>query len=122
MVVTAKRDGALGPLEERWTRSSPGGGGGRAPEELERALAQVEAAFVESLERVGGFGGKADRLNEYAVFTGDPAYLGRDLARYRAVDLDDLRDAARRWLVEPSRVTLSVVPRGRPELAAEGRP
>ncbi len=122
VVVTAKPDGALGPLEdavdEELRRVAEEGA---RPEELERALAQVEAAFVESLERVGGFGGKADRLNEYAVFTGDPAYLGRDLARYRAVDLDDLRDAARRWLVEPFRVTLSVVPRRRPELAAEGR-
>ena len=33
--------------------------------EVERALNQIEASFYRGMERVGGFGGKADQLNEY---------------------------------------------------------
>lgn len=95
---------------------------GVTDEEVERALARVESAFVEALERVGGFGGKADRLNEYHVMAGGAGFAPRDLARFHAVAPRDLADAARRRLVAPHGVTLSVVPRGRRDLAApEGR-
>ena len=36
------------------------------------------------MERVGGFGGKADQLNAYYTATGEPDYFQKDLARYRA--------------------------------------
>src|SRR5579862_7327873 len=40
--------------------------------ELERAVNQVESSFFNRMERVGGFGGKADQLNGYYTATGDP--------------------------------------------------
>ena len=52
-------------------------------EEIERALAQVEAQFVYGLQTVGGFHGRSDQLNAYNVYTGDPGFVDRDLARYR---------------------------------------
>jgi zinc protease len=78
--------------------------------ELERAVNQIESAFFGRMERVGGFGGKADLLNGYFVETGDPDYFNEDLARYRALAPDDVRAAARRHLPLDRRVELVVEP------------
>jgi zinc protease len=91
---------------------------GVAPEERIRAVNTEETGFVRSLERVGGFGGKADRLNEYHFMTGTPDFVREDLDRYRRVTDAGLAEAARRWLVDVPAVWLSVVPKGHPELAA----
>ena len=88
--------------------------------EIERGVAQAEAHFISRLQTVGGFGGKSDQLNAYNVFLGDASFFERDLARYRQADAARLTAAARQWLGRAQRVALSVVPRGRPELALEG--
>jgi len=93
--------------------------GPTAPE-MERCQAQAEANFMYRLQTVGGFGGKSDQLNAYNVFRGDPGYFERDLARYRDAPPASLVRAARDWLRPHARVTLSVVPKGRPEVALEG--
>ncbi len=79
--------------------------------ELTRAVNQIEAAFYDQLERVGGFGGKADLLNAYFVATGNPDYFNEDLARYRAVAPEDLTAAVRAHLPAERRVELVVLPR-----------
>jgi zinc protease len=114
IVTTAKPGVGLDDLEvvvgqelERLVRD------GVTPSERERAVNGVETSFVRSLERVGGFGGKADRLNEYHFLTGSPGFVDRDLARYRRVGEGDLVDAARRFLLDRHAVRLGVVPRGR---------
>jgi zinc protease len=91
-----------------------------AERELARAINQYEAQFLDGLERVGGFGGKADRLNMYYTYTGNPDYFNEDLARYRAVDPSDISSVARTYLRDDGRVILSVVPEGQTELAAAG--
>ena len=53
---------------------------GPTADELERGLAQTEAQFIYRLQTIGGFGGKADQLNAYNVFAGDPGYFDRDRA------------------------------------------
>jgi zinc protease len=85
--------------------------------EIERGRMQAESQFVYRLQTVGGFGGKSDQLNAYNVFMGDPAYFDRDLARYYAVNATSLQHAVDRCLDPARRVTLSVVPRGRADLA-----
>ena len=95
--------------------------------ERDRAVNGVETSFVRSLEHVGGFGGKADRLNEYHFLAGTPGWVRQDLARYQKVNGEGVVDVARRWLMGRPVVWLSVVPRGRADLAAgssagEGRP
>jgi zinc protease len=92
---------------------------GPTSRELERCLAQAEAHFLHRLQTVGGFGGKSDQLNAYNVYLGLPGYFEEDLARYRRAHPADLRRAAGTWLGS-GRVALSVVPRGRTELALEG--
>jgi zinc protease len=79
---------------------------------------QAEAQFMLRLQTVGGFGGKSDQLNAYNVFLGDPEYFDRDLARYHAVTKASLAETLLRYLDPDKRVTLSIVPQGRADLAA----
>ena len=87
--------------------------------ELQRAVNQYEAGFLRRLERPGGFGGKADQLNQYYYYTGDPGYFSKDLARYKAVSATDLSIAAQAYLRDDGRVIISVVPEGKTDLAAQ---
>jgi zinc protease len=84
--------------------------------EVTRFQNKTEAGFYDRLERVGGFGGKADQLNAYYTETGDPDYFEEDLARYRALAPSDVQAAAVSFL-GPARVVVSVVPEGKKELA-----
>jgi zinc protease len=88
--------------------------------ELERGLAQTEAQFIYRLQTIGGFGGKSDQLNAYNTFAGDPGYFDRDRQRYVNVTSRGVAAAVDRWLVKAPSVSLSVVPRGRRELALAG--
>jgi zinc protease len=90
---------------------------GPSDDEIERGRVQAEAQFVFRLQTVGGFGGKSDQLNAYNVFLGDPTYFDRDLERYRAVSKSSLQQAVARFLDPSRRVTLSIVPHGRLDLA-----
>ena len=95
---------------------------GPTVQEMERCLAQAETHFVFRLQTVGGFGGKGDQLNAYNVFLNDPGFFDRDLARYRNASPGSLQTAARQWLTRGC-VVLSVVPRGRLEMAlADSQP
>ena len=78
--------------------------------EVERALNQYEASFYNRLERLGGFGGKADQLNSYFIETGDPNWFNEDLGRYRALAPSNIRAAAARFLPLDRRVELVVEP------------
>jgi zinc protease len=84
--------------------------------EVTRFQNKTEAGFFDRLERVGGFGGKADQLNAYYTATGDPDYFEEDLARYRALAPSDVQAAAVSFLC-PGRVVVSVVPEGKKDLA-----
>src|SRR5690606_5933696 len=87
IVVTARPGVGLGVLEEevRSTIAALATQGPR-PDELDRARNHIETSFVDALQNVGGFGGRADRLNLYHFFTGDAGFAARDLARYQALD------------------------------------
>ena len=49
------------------------------PAEVERARNTFETHLIEALEKQGGFGGVADRLNTYNQYVGTPDYLPQDL-------------------------------------------
>jgi zinc protease len=85
-------------------------------DEIERGRVQAEAQFMFRLQTVGGFGGKSDQLNAYDTFVGDPGFFERDLARYHAVTGGSVQDTARGH-IDHRRVTLSIVPRGRLDMA-----
>ena len=78
--------------------------------ELERAKRKLVAGRLREVERIGGFGGKADLLNLYEMYAGDPGYLTKDLARYRAVTPQQVKDFANKYLPDDHRLILFIVP------------
>jgi zinc protease len=83
---------------------------GPDPREVQRAINQMEASFYERMEKVGGFGGKADQLNAYKFAGGGPDYFAEDLARYTSLSAADIQSAAVQWLPADRRVELVVEP------------
>jgi len=96
---------------------------GPSEAELDRARVQAEASFLYRLQTLGGFGGKADQLNAYNVYTGSPGYFTQDLDRYLNVTVADVRRAVGQFLRPESAVHLSVVPQGQRQWAlADSQP
>jgi zinc protease len=81
-----------------------------AAREIERSVNTIEASFYNRMERLGGFGGKADQINGYFSETGDPDWFNEDLNRYRALSPSDIRAAAAEFLPLDRRVELIVEP------------
>lgn len=73
---------------------------GPTAEELARVKAQHEASFVRGIERIGGFGGKSDRLAMSQVFLGSPDAYKISLKRVQDATAEDLKAAANRWLTD----------------------
>lgn len=96
------------------------GGEGVSEAELERALVQTESQFIYRLQTIGGFGGKGDQLNAYNTYTGNPGYFARDRQRYIDVTSKAVAAAVTKWLIKAPSVSLSVVPKGKRELALTG--
>jgi zinc protease len=91
--------------------------------ELAKAKNEYESDFFYRLMSVGGFGGRADELNSYAYFAGDPGYLEKDLQRYRDASAESVRAWAQKTL-GPGRVVLTVSPAadaGKPQATSSGK-
>jgi zinc protease len=73
---------------------------GPTADELARAKAQHEASFVRGIERIGGFGGKSDRLAQSQTFLGSPDAYKISLKRIQDATAEDLKAAANRWLTD----------------------
>ena len=71
---------------------------GPTPDEMQRIKTQYEANFIRGIERIGGFGGKSDRLAQSQVFRGSPDAYKISLQRVHLATSEDLRAAAQRWL------------------------
>jgi len=81
-----------------------------AAREVQRALNGIESNFLNSMQQSGD---KADLMNAYFFATGNPDYFAEDLARYLALQPNDIQAAARRWLPADRRLELSVHPKGK---------
>jgi zinc protease len=86
---------------------------GITQEELNQMQNTSEAQFMRSLALVGGFGGRADRLNEYNTFLGSPDKLEWDMERYSKATTAGVNRYANDTLDLNRRVILHVVPQGR---------
>lgn len=87
---------------------------GPSAEEMRRAGAGLEFDYVSSLQSNLG---RAETLISGLVFHGDPAHYRTAYARLKAVTAADVRRVANTYL-GAGRAVLSVVPLGKPELAA----
>jgi len=92
---------------------------GLTDREYERIRNAHKSSFTYSLQRVGGFFGVTDRLNEYNIFLDDPDFINKDLNRYLSANKKSIRSAAEKYLQSEKRVGLSIVPKGKKELAVE---
>ena len=86
--------------------------------ELERARNTIETRIITGLETLGGFGGKADRLNSYEHYLGTPDYLRQDIERYRTASLQTIKAFAVQYLQPTRRVVLFATP-GEKKLAGD---
>ena len=102
--------------EIRRAREAPPGA-----DELERAKRNVRAGLFALLENVGGFGGKADQLDYYEMFAGDPGAFAKQLERTLAVTAEDVQKAAQTYLKDEQRVVLTVLPEQK-QASAGGAP
>jgi zinc protease len=99
IVATAKAGGDLGVISktiheelDRFLKEGP------TAEEVERVKTRYRANFVRGIERIGGFGGKSDRLAQGQVFLGNPDAYQISLQRVAHATAEDLKGAAQRWL------------------------
>jgi zinc protease len=111
VVATAKPGVKLEELEkaideemESLRRSGP------TQSELDRARNLIESGIIRGLETLGGFGGVADRLNQYNHYLGDPGFLGRDLERYDKATVASVQKVAQEKLTKNARAVVYGVP------------
>jgi zinc protease len=83
---------------------------GPTPAELNRAKAKWELQYLTGLERIGGFGGQADLLNQYNTFLGDPNKFAADVMRHRSATAESVRKTAASWLNTPNHVLIRFHP------------
>lgn len=86
--------------------------------ELEQARTVFKAGFVRGIERIGGFGGKADALAECTVYTGNPGCFRDSLKLIETASAADLKAVGNKWLNHGSH-TLVVVPGERTPIAED---
>ncbi len=86
----------------RFTRDGP------TNDEVVRARRILEATLLQGLESLVA---RANRVARYAAYAGTPAYLKRDLRRFRDANRTTVASAVTRWLSPRSRVVMFVTPR-----------
>ena len=89
---------------------------GPTEREMQEAKNGLETGAVQAVETLGG---KADRINSYMTFRGRPDLFNEELQIHKAVTAQDVRRVAETYLSRP-RVVLSIVPKGKRDLAAAG--
>jgi zinc protease len=90
---------------------------GPTAREIEQAQNSMEADILSGMETIQG---KANQMNQYYIETGNPDAFQKDIDRLHAVSAADVQRVVRQYLLGP-RGIISVVPRGKPELAATPR-
>ncbi len=87
---------------------------GVTEKEVENCLNSIESQIV---NRAATVLAKANTLANYYCQTGDPGNINKQMDLYKGMTPAEVLAAAKKYLTQP-RVTLSVVPTGKPELAA----
>lgn len=76
-------------------------------EEIERAVALVETAFVIAMQSAGD---RADKLSMFATYFGDPSLLNEQVDQYRRVTAEQVTAFVRNRMGEDNRASLLYVP------------
>jgi zinc protease len=86
-------------------------------DQLERVKSRYESGTVRRQETVGQ---RTATLADANAFTKDPGFLDEEIRRRLAVTPDEVVAVLRRYVLGKPAVVLSVVPEGKPNLAASG--
>jgi zinc protease len=109
--LTAKPGVKLEDLEATfWAELAKLQTDGPTAEEVEAAKAGDLTEKITGLQRLGGFGGVADTLDEYNQYTGDPGYLPKDIAAEEAVTVASTKAAAVKYFTKDAAVVVYCVP------------
>jgi len=84
-------------------------------DDLQKFKAGYESSRIFGLQSVSG---KVSTLAAFQTFTGSPAGIGDDIQRYLGVETDDVVRVFSQYIASKPAVILSIVPNGRPDLAA----
>jgi len=84
-------------------------------DDLIKAKASMETGFVFGMQSVRG---KVSTLARHETFTGNPNYIGKDIARYDNVTKKDVMRVFNQYIKGKSAVIMSIVPNGKPETIA----
>lgn len=90
---------------------------GFTEKELNRVKAGQETNYYRSLSSVIG---KAFQLAQYKIFTGDPAFINKDIQNILAVTKEDVIRVYKQYIKDKPYVVTSFVPKGEKELALTG--
>ncbi len=109
--ITAKPGVKLEDLEAAfWKEVATLQQGGPTADEVESSKALNLTGKISGLQRLGGFGGVADTLNQYNQYTGDPGFLPKDVAMTEAVTAASAKAAAVKYFTKDSAVVVYCVP------------
>jgi zinc protease len=109
--LTAKPNVKLEDLEAAfWAEVAKLQTEGPTQDELDSARTVNLTQKITGLQRLGGFGGVADTLNEYNQYTGDPGYLPKDIASFEAATTTSVKDVAAKYLNKNEAVVVLTVP------------
>jgi zinc protease len=88
-------------------------------EEIQRAKNRLESHHFRQLSRLGGFGGRADELNHFNVFAGNPDRINTSINEYLAVQREDILRVCQTSL-DHRQVRLKVLPEAELKSAVSG--
>ncbi len=100
-----RKERALGLFDREVARLASKG---PTPLELEKAISQLELSFLHSMETAGG---KAEQIGFYETVVHDGAAVFDRLDAYRAVDTEDVRRVAGKYLRPSRRTRVEIVPK-----------
>jgi zinc protease len=80
---------------------------GVSADEVQRAVALVETAFVTAMQSAGE---RADKLSMFATYFGDPSLINDQVDRYHTVTPEQVTEFARERLGDDNRASLLYVP------------
>lgn len=109
--ITAKPGVKLEDLEVAfWSELAKLQQDGPTESEVESSKALDLTAKIGGLQRLGGFGGVADTLDQYNQYTGDPGFLSKDVAMTEAVTAASAKAAAVKYMAKQAAVVVYCVP------------
>ena len=93
-----------------WTELAKLQADGPTQQEIDAAKQLSLTRKITGLQRLGGFGGVADTMNEYNQYTGDPGFLAKDIAAEEAVTPASAKAAAVKYLRKEASVVVYCIP------------